>query len=68
MDVPMVTLVLASSLLLVVGESHYAVGGPHQERQNRLLPHFQPFDHPSKKIEESTSTHGGKQHSHRILP
>ena len=67
MLVPVVALVLASSLL-VVGESLHAVDGPHQERQNRLLPHFQPFDHPSKKIEESTSTHGGKQHSHRILP
>ena len=52
----MVALVLASSLLLVVGESPYAVDGPHQERQNRLLPDFEPFDHPSKKIGDPTST------------
>ena len=34
--------------------------GPHQERQNRLLPDFEPFDHPSKKIEDSATTKGSK--------
>ena len=35
--------------VLVCVQSDTGVG-PHQERQNRLLPGFEPFDHPSKKI------------------
>ena len=29
-------------------------GAPHQERQGRLLPDFEPFDHPAKKQGDST--------------
>ena len=44
------------TLVSLVSVQSDTVAGPHQERQNRLLPHFEPFDHPSKKIGDSTST------------
>ena len=41
--------------VLVCVQSDPGAGGPHQERQNRLLPGFEPFDHPSKKIGDPSS-------------
>ena len=35
-------------------------GAPHQERQGRLLPDFEPFDHPAKKQGDSTPSAGTK--------
>ena len=52
---PPAALCVVLSLVSVQSDSG---AGPHQERQNRLLPDFEPFDHPSKKIGDSATTKG----------
>ena len=49
-------------LSLLIIATHGSVPSPQQERKNRLLPDFQPFQHPAKKIQDvSQNSLGSKQ-------
>ena len=47
-------MVRKSTLFLLTGLLHACFCGdpnaPHQERQSRLLPNYEPFQHPAKKM------------------
>eukprot|EP00091_Calanus_sinicus_P001268 TRINITY_DN11248_c0_g1_i1.p1 TRINITY_DN11248_c0_g1~~TRINITY_DN11248_c0_g1_i1.p1 ORF type:complete len:113 (+),score=32.17 TRINITY_DN11248_c0_g1_i1:180-518(+) len=57
--VTLITHILLVSLSIPATHGDHLSGGKHQERNNRMVPDFQPFKHPSKNI-DSSSSHSSK--------
>ena len=57
----MIEAVAVTSLLLLLGSLANGDHSLHQERHNRMIPDYQPFQHPAKMIGHSENSQKGSK-------
>ena len=57
----MIEAVAVTSFFLLLGGLANGDNSPHQERHNRMIPDYQPFQHPAKMIGHNENSQKGSK-------